>query len=642
MLAITAVAQSASASPAHPLTGTAPKWLSQARAQGAVATSSQVNFGLLLKMRNQPGAEAVLQEISTPGSANYGKWLTNKQFNAKYAPAASDVAAVKSWLTSEGFKVTKTLPSGMYVEASGTAAQVNKTFSTTLTTYSYKGLLVQANATELSLPASTPAAVTAAVGGLIGLDQGTTLKKPASREPGPPPGSRYGVPPCSTYFGQLLATDKPTAYGKIQPYAICGYTPAQYQSAYGESSLIAKGYDGTGVTVAITDAFAAPTIVKDAQIYSKVHGQPLFKPGQFSQIIPGPKGFHNVTLCGGNGWYGEETLDVEAVHAMAPGAKIVYVGGSDCLSGLDTAWAETIDNHVADIITNSWNDGTDDINLLGTDYVNFYAQFSIEAALTGITVQFSSGDAGDDTAGGTNLGAKTVEFPADVPWVTGVGGSSVEIGSTGQWLGEYGWQNSYSTLTGGKWDPKVPGNYSSGGGGGTSVLFKQPFYQKGVVPAKDSKYFGKTAARTVPDIAMPGDPNTGMIVGETQVFPDGTYWAQYRIGGTSLASPLLAGVVAVADQVNGRPLGFINPLYYKLVGTPAVHDIVAPTIPQAQVRTNFTNGVNSGGGRTFLLQTIDVQSTTIHSTPGYDTETGVGTPNGPWFDLALRLLAHGG
>jgi subtilase family serine protease len=484
--------------------------------------------------------------------------------------------------------------------------------------------------------------VTASVAGLIGLDQGSTLKQPASREPGPPPGARFGVPPCSTYFGQLLATDKPPAYGKTRPYAICGYTPQQYQAAYGESSLIAKGFDGTGVTVAITDAFAAPTILKDAQIYNSVHSQPLFKPGQFSQIIPGPKGFHNVALCGGNGWYGEETLDVEAVHAMAPGAKIVYVGGSDCLSGLDNAWAETIDTHVADVITNSWNDGTDDINLLGTDYVNFYDQFSIEAALTGITVQFSSGDAGDDTAGGTNLGAKTVEFPADVPWVTGVGGTSVEIGAKGQWLGEYGWQNAYSTLTSGAWSPAVPGNYSSGGGGGTSVLFKQPFYQKGHVPAKDSKYFGKTPARTVPDISMPGDPNTGMIVGETQVFPDGTYWAQYRIGGTSLSSPLLAGVIAVADQVNGRPLGFVNPLYYKLIGSPALHDIVAPKTPQAQVRTNFTNGVNSGGGRTFLLQTIDVQSTTIHSTPGYDTETGVGTPNGPWFDLALRLLAHGG
>ena len=90
--------------------------------------------------------------------------------------------------------------------------------------------------------------------------------------------------------------------------------------------------------------------------------------------------------------------------------------------------------------------------------------------------------------------------------------------------------------------------YSSGGGGGTSQLFAQPFYQVGKVPASISQYYGGAPMRAVPDIAMPGDPNTGFEVGETQVFPDGTYWDQYRIGGTSLSSPLMAGVVAVADQ----------------------------------------------------------------------------------------------
>ena len=98
------------------------------------------------------------------------------------------------------------------------------------------------------------------------------------------------------------------------------------------------------------------------------------------------------------------------------------------------------------MITNSWTDGTDDINLLGNAYVQFYEQFSLEAAMTGITVNFSSGDYGDHTAGGTDLPSKTVEFPADLPYVTGVGGSSVLIGSHRQWLGEYGWQTAYSTL----------------------------------------------------------------------------------------------------------------------------------------------------------------------------------------------------
>ncbi len=591
-------------------------------------------------MRDQGGAAASLQAISDPASASYGHWLSNATFDARYGPTSADVAAVRGWLGSQGFRVTQTLPSGMYVEARGSIAQVEKTFATAVHNYSYLGKTVRANATALSLPGSTPAAISNVIAGVIGVDQGSTLKQPADTEPGPPPGARYGVQPCSAYYAQKTADDQPAAYGKHQPYTPCGYVPQQYQSAYGESGLLRSGVTGRGVTVAITDAYAAPTIYQDAQHYSRVHDQPRFTRGQFSQITPGANGFDQASLCGAQGWYGEETLDVEAVHAMAPGAKIVYVGAADCLSGLDNAWASAIDNHIADVITNSWTDGTDDITLLGSAYVAFYQQFSLEAALTGITVNFSSGDSGDHTSGGTDLAAKTVEFPADLPYVTGVGGTSVLIGSRGQWLGEHGWQNAYSRLTNGAWTPSPPGTYNSGGGGGTSQLFTQPFYQAGRVPASISQYYGSTPMRAVPDIAMPGDPNTGFEVGETQVFPDGTYWDQYRIGGTSLSSPLMAGVVAVADQLRHRSLGFINPLYYRLLGTRALHDIVAPTSPLAQVRTDYVNFLDNTQGKFFRLQTIDVQSSTLHDTPGYDDETGVGTPSGPAFFIGTLIGRH--
>ena len=639
VIGLTAAAGAASAAPQgrHPLDGSMPKWLHQARDMGTSASTQRMNFGVLLGMRDQAGAAATLQAISDPASSSYGKWLTNAEFDARYAPATSSVTAVQGWLRSEGFQITKTLPSGMYVEASGSVSQVESTFGTSVHNYSYLGKDVHANNSQLSLPANTPAAVTSAVAGVIGVDQGTALKHTADTEPGPPPGARYGVQPCSAYYAQKVATDKPEAYGKHQPYAVCGYGPQQLQGAYGESALLKAGINGRGTTVAITDAYAAPTIYADAQKYNKVHNQPLFKPGQFSQIVPDPNDFDNVDLCGAQGWYGEETLDVEAVHAMAPGAKVVFVGATDCLSGLDNAWAETIDSHVADVITNSWTDGIDDITLLGQAYVTFYEQFSTEAALTGITVNFSSGDSGDHTAGGTSLTDKTVEFPADLPYVTGVGGSSVFIGSHRQWLDEYGWQTDYSTLTNGAWTPAPPGTYSSGGGGGTSQLFTQPFYQVGKVPASISQYYSSTPMRAVPDIAMDADPNTGMIVGETQVFPDGTYWDQYRIGGTSLSSPLLAGVVAVANQVHRHPLGFINPLYYRLLGSSALHDTVAPTSPVAQVRTDYTNFLDNSQGKFWRLQTVDVQSSTLRDTPGYDDETGVGTPRGPAFFLsALR------
>jgi subtilase family serine protease len=621
----------------HTLAGSTPRWLHSAHKLGATPSAQRISFGIVLGMRDQAGAASQLKAISEPGSAQYGDWLSNKAFDARYAPAKASVSAVRSWLRAQGFGVTKTLPSGMLVEATGTAKQVEKTFGTSLHSYKYNGKTVRANSTALSLPAGTSATVQHAIVGVIGVDQGTALKQPADTLPGPPAGARYGVQPCSKYYGQKTATAQPAVNGKHQPYVVCGYVPQQYQRAYGESSLLKRGINGHGVTVAITDAYAAPTIYQDAQQYNRVHNQPRFRRGQFSQITPGANGYGLESECGPQGWYGEETLDVEAVHAMAPGAKIVYVGAADCGSGLDDAWAATIDNHVADVITNSWTDGTDDINLLGTDYVQFYEQFSLEAALTGITVNFSSGDDGDHTAGGTDPSAKTVEFPADLPYVTGVGGSSILIGRHGQRVAEYGWQSAYSSLTNGAWGPAA---YSSGGGGGTSVLFSQPFYQAGKVPAGVAEANGSTPMRAVPDIAMAGDPNTGFEVGETQVFPDGTYWDQYRIGGTSLSSPLTAGVVAVADQIARHPLGFINPLYYKMLGTRALYDAVAPKFPVTEVRTDFANLLDSSGGYLFRLQTIDVQTSTLHDTPGYDNETGTGTPNGPAFFAAAALASH--
>jgi subtilase family serine protease len=612
----------------HVLNGSQPNWLSRARATGgAPADASTISFGLLLKLRDSAAAEATLASISDPASASYGKWLTSSEFATRFAPAKADIAAVQSWLKGQGFALRSTL-GGMYVEASGSTAQINKVFGTKIENYTYQGQTVHANSTALSLPDGTPSAVLGVVSGVVGLDQGTALKKPADTLPGPDSGFRAGKP-CSSSYGATTATAQPGVNGKKLPYVVCGYAPKQYQSAYGVTAQLKHGVNGHGITVAVTDAFASPTIVGDTKTYNAKHGLPAFSRGQFSQITPGPDGYDLVDECGGAGWYGEETLDIEAVHSMAPGAKIVYVGGADCSTGLDEAWASTIDNHVADIITNSWGTGTDKVEDLGAEYIAYYQQFSLEAALTGITVDFSSGDSGDETSGGTDTASKTVDFPADLPYVTGVGGTSVGIDKNGKRVWEHGWQNAYSALSadGKSWgDPA----YSSGGGGGTSILFAQPFYQRGVVPKSISEYFGSTPMRTVPDISMPGDPNTGFLVGQTQVFPNGTYYDEYRIGGTSLSSPLLAGLQALAGQKAHHPVGFANPLYYREAGTSALVDITAPKKPLQQVRTNYVNGVDASGGKAFLLQTVDVQTSTIHSTPGYDAETGVGTP-GPWF-----------
>jgi subtilase family serine protease len=142
--------------------------------------------------------------------------------------------------------------------------------------------------------------------------------------------------------------------------------------------------------------------------------------------------------------------------------------------------------------------------------------------------------------------------------------------------------------------------------------------------------------RAVPDISMNGDPNTGFQVGETQVFPDGTYWDQYRIGGTSLSSPVYAGLMAIAQQKAGHDFGFANPLLYSKAGSSAYHDIVPPTAPIAVARNNYTNSVDASGGTFVSLRTLDFDSgLTIHVRPGYDDVTGVGSPNGAAWLTAL-------
>jgi subtilase family serine protease len=611
------------------LTGSVPGFVRAGRLVGAARPGGSVDFEVLLGLRNAVGAAAQARARTTPGSPLYAHWLSDAAFRRAYSPSAAEVTAVSAWLRGQGLQVSGVAASRLYVAVHGTVAEAERAFGTTLRLYAYHGKILRANSTELTVPAS----LSHIVAGVTDLDEGMALVHPAGVAlPGPPPGFRTGVQPCSAYYGQKIATSKPPAYGHHQPYTVCGYLPTQYRSAYGLQGLERRGFNGRGVTVEITDAYAAPTIVKDVNTYSRRHGLPPLRPGQFRQVLP--PSFDHVEQCGAQGWYGEETLDVEAVHGMAPGAKIVFVAGSDCLHGLPRAWADSIDHHLAQIITNSWTvtngEGTEG-QALSMGYVKFVNEFALEAALTGIGNYFSSGDSGDDT---TSVGHKAVDFPASDPWVTGVGGTSVGIGARGQYLWETGWSNSYSALTNGAWTPAPPGTYNSGAGGGTSKLFGQPFYQKGRVPTSISEYFSRQPHRAVPDVAMPADPNTGMLVGETQVFPNGTHYGEYRIGGTSLASPLMAGVMAVADDAAGFAHGFINPALYQLLNTSALHDVAPLGHRIAEVRTDYVNGVNNAQGKSWRLRTAAIP-TTIFTRFGYDDVTGVGTPNGPAFIRAL-------
>lgn len=323
------------------------------------------------------------------------------------------------------------------------------------------------------------------------------------------------------------------------------------------------------------------------------------------------------------------------VHTMAPGANIVYIGTPNNRRDLDAAVNTVVSKHLADIVTNSYGFPTE---ALPPGYILPMHNTFVQAALEGIGVYFASGDNGDETFGGpANLA--TPDFPPSDPFVTAVGGTTLAVGASSNYLFETGWGTTkyplncsgFLSASNNKWCNQS--TYLYGSGGGTSRIFAEPSYQVGVVPTALSGRYGG-AGRVVPDVATDGDVQTGMLVGQTQTFASGPAYNEYRLGGTSLASPLMAGIMADAQQASGRSIGFANPLLYSLP-TSAFHDVTH--IPGAVVRVDYANTVDGSAGLLYSARTFD-QTNTLATTPGYDDVTGLGSPS----DGFLSAVASAG
>jgi subtilase family serine protease len=626
------VAVPAAASAAGPaqLPNSHPGWATPANKVAATSPGSQIAFSVYLKMRDQAGAEAAAAAVSDPGSSSYGHYLSPAQVRARYAATDATVRSVRQWLSSAGLTVGTTASNNAYIQASGTAAQIQQAFAVHLNVYSVKGQHRRGVDANLSLPSSILSSVVSVNG--LNQSQSKPLNSGATASPAtvPPPAGFRNAQPCGAYYGQKVDTTDPPYNGQHLPYAPCGYKPGQLRSAYGIAGTVKRGVSGHGQTVAILDAFASPTLYADAAEYASRNdrGHPLTH-SQYSEYdFPTNTALEPPGQCDAAGWYGEQTLDVEAVHAMAPGAHILYVGASDCLdSSLDQALNYVVAGRLADVVSNSYGDlGEDGIP---ADEIQAFNQIAIQGALEGITINFSSGDYGDNAA---ILGQPEADYSASDPWVTAVGGTSLGVGAKGQRVLETGWETTKSALSNGSWGPAA---YVYGSGGGTSRLFAEPRYQRGVVPdalARENQT-GNNRGRVVPDISMDGDPTTGFLVGETQTFPHGVYYDQYRIGGTSLSSPLFSGLMAVANQLDRYDHGFVNPVLYRFTSrTRAISDVRHVT--GGAVRVDYVNGVDASNGLTTSVRTFDFQGLTIQTTPGYDNVTGLGVPDGLAF-LAL-------
>jgi len=651
-VALSGVAAGAGASSRATIAGSHPSWATPSARVADATGSDTMQFRVYLNLRDRAGLEAQARAVSDPSSATYRAYLSPAQVKTRYAPTDASVAAVKAWLASQGLKAGEVPANNQFVEARGSVSQVEHAFGVHLGVYAVRGRHLRSPAGDLSVPGS----LASTISGVVGIDQAFNLMRPdhisnesstgaATSAPssgaktfgvGPtvvPPadGFRNGRP-CSAYYGEQVDTTDPAyggGFGSPLPYAPCGYKPQQLRQAYGTQSLLDVGLDGSRATVAVIDAFASPTIFSDASTYARRNdpAHPLRR-SQFRQVLfPTNPDLEGPDGCDAAGWYGEETLDIEAVHAMAPGAKIVYVGGSDCQDvSLDKALNKVISENLAQIVSNSYGDLGEDI---APDAVAAFQDIAVQAVLQGIGVYFSSGDSGDEVAA---LGFPSPDFSASSPWVTAVGGTTLGIGANGQKLLETGWETGKSSLVDNVWTPPAPGAYIYGSGGGTSRLFSQPWYQRGVVPdalAKKNQTKGNKG-RVVPDISMLGDPSTGMLVGQTQTFPEGVSYDEYRIGGTSLSSPLFAGVIALADDVLGVHHGFINPtIYQKLAGTAAITDV--KHVKGAVVRVDYINGVDATDGTKTSVRTFDFGGLAIKTKPGYDDVTGLGVPNGMQF-----------
>ncbi|HEV2640780.1 MAG TPA: S53 family peptidase [Actinocrinis sp.] len=643
------VASAAAATVAVP--GTQPAWATASAQRGAVAAGTPVTTTVYLAGQDQAAMTAYATAVATPGSASYHHYLSAAQFQARFGTTAAQVKAVTAWLQSAGLKVVGS--NGQSVTVAGTAAQTEAAYGTRLDDYAVQGKIFRGPTGDAQVPTSVAGSVISVVGlddapvtmkpaSLVGQESTAAVaglsKAPAEQSTGADGSTFLGPTPCSAYYGQAVDTTEPAINGSTDnPYTVCGYVPAQVRGAYG---VTATGLTGKGVTVAIVDAYGSPTIEADADQYATNHGDKPFGKGQFSQTVTPAQWIDQDECQGAAGWAPEETLDVEAVHAMAPGAKVHYYGANSCN---DPDWLSVfktiVNTHSADLVSDSWGGvvysttGNEDPAVEAE-----YNQVFIQGAIEGIGFNFSSGDCGaeDPATGCGNADTSTTpqaDFPTSDPYVTSVGGTSLAIGKNNQQLWNTAWgTDAWVEETAGTW---TDFGWQYGGGGGTSGTFSQPWYQKGVVSKKLAETLPSGTAttspmRVAPDVSMDADPTTGFLSGMTQSLPDGSIgYGESDIGGTSLACPLFVGLQADAMQGQfGIPVGFANPAIYAAYGSPAYTDVTDSGPGLKAYNMIPQDGPYAPAAFDFGDDQL------LKATKGYDDATGVGTPS-PWY-----LLLH--
>jgi subtilase family serine protease len=411
----------------------------------------------------------------------------------------------------------------------------------------------------------------------------------------------------------LLATRAATGDGTASPVRIFpairvqaasgpagGLTPAQIRTAYNTGPLATRGIVGTGQTIVIVDSFGSPTIATDLTRFDSQFG--LAAPPSFRVIrpagrVPGYRATANRIT-----WAAETTLDVEWAHVIAPGAKILLVEtptsedeGTTGFPQIVTAEKYVLRHHLGQVISQSFA-ATEQTFGSRASVLRLRGAYQL-AARDHVTVLAASGDEGA-TAFRRDLTdlytTRAVSWPATDPLVTAVGGTRLYLRANGtRRKADTAWSDS---------------------GGGRSLFFARPSYQHGVRATTGRQ-------RGVPDVSLDAACASPVAVYGSYGGNDGP-WS--TICGTSVATPLLAGLVALAAQVAGHKLGPINRALYKMA---AAHDrgIV-------DVRAGSNTQVFFQDGRQHTVRGFAARA-------GYDLVTGVGTVDAAYFVPELARLA---
>jgi subtilase family serine protease len=614
------------------LAGSAASVTSDNAGVGAVLASQTQTIEVWMAGHEQ-AAEQFVYAVSTPGSPSYHRFLSPSAYTQRFGPSTAQVQAVESYLTGAGFSQVQASVNDDYVSAAAAVSTIDQAFSVQMRRYEVTGAegkqtTIESNDRDLTVPASISGDILA-VTGLNG-------SQPKANDSTTATAAGAKSADCSHYWAQKTETISPDFRGLSDAaIPVCGYSAKQIRAAYGLTSADT----GKGKTIALIQVGGPDDMFRTLTGYARANGLPAPHPGQYRQEAISQGGHESACV---NGDLEEAAIDSEAAYAIAPGASQLMVDGNDCDTrekgdqALFNALLAPLTGHgsSASAAIESVSDGLDypTEGSVPPSQLKISHAIALRAAAEGVSLLYASGD---------NPG---IEPPASDPDVTAVGGTTLGIGADNQRVFETGWSDDVGERTGssGPWQDKgIPLAAS----GGASNVYGEPGYQRRVVPSSMARNKAGNPGRTVPDISADADPYSGMLFGLIVVKPNGKAlrYTTFRQAGTSMATPLVAGMVADAEQGRRKNLGFLNPLLYSLAGSQAFHDIlpVSPSDPQVD-RSFYTTGdtdINNKFAPGFLVGVLDAQDTSGTdqvTAPGYDTMTGLGTPNGSAFIKDLR------